>query len=157
MQVFSGLSGSQKSLTWQTCLQRQQCLGIQGIIWLIQSSLAPHHQLVITRRSRFIFTWVHLSTSHTTIVVAESGFWACIYIFYSNQSSMVVNLRGLDKYSSKQPGSQTNIQANIGGTYEQIITDGVYTRSHGRSIYTRRQRYENSTFERPDISLVQEG
>ena len=38
---------------------------------------------------------------------------------------MVFNSRGLDKYGSKHTGSQKNIQANIGGTYEQIRTDGV--------------------------------
>ena len=47
MQVLSGLGGFQDSLTWQTCLQRQQWLEIQGIIWLIQSSLTQHHGLVI--------------------------------------------------------------------------------------------------------------
>ena len=34
----------------------------------------------------------------------------------------------LDNYDSKHKGSQTNIQANIGGKYEQIRTDGVYIR-----------------------------
>ena len=61
--------------------RKKKCLGIKGIIWLIKYSLIQHHQLVIFRRRRFICTWVHLSTSHTTRVVAESGFWACIHIF----------------------------------------------------------------------------
>ena len=69
---------------------------------------------------------MHLSISHITRVVVESGFWACIYIFYSNQSSLVVNLRGLDKYGSKHTGSHTNMQAKIGGMYKQIRTDGLY-------------------------------
>ena len=125
-QVLSGLGGFQESLTHQTCLQRQQYLGIRGIIWLIQYSLTQYHQLMILRRRGFICTWVHLSTSHTTRVVAESGFWACIYIFYSNQSSMIVNLWGLDKYGSKHICSQKNIQVNVGETYKQITTDGVY-------------------------------
>ena len=30
-----------------------------------------------------------------------NGFWACIYIFYSNISSMVIYLQGLDKYEIK--------------------------------------------------------
>ena len=34
----------------------------------------------------------------------------------------------IDKYGSKHTDSQTNIQANIGGTYERIIIDGVYIR-----------------------------
>ena len=57
---------------------------------------------------------------------------------------MVFNLSGLDKYDSKHTGSQTNIQANIGGTYERIRTDGVYIRE-GKD--TRRRRYDDSTFE----------
>ena len=32
----------------------------------------------------------------------------------------------LDKYGSKHTGSQTNIQAKIGGTYKRIRTDGVH-------------------------------
>ena len=65
---------------------------------------------------------------------------------------MVVNFRGLDKYCSKHTGSQTNIQANIGGTYEQTRTDGVYIQEGTVGVYirevkdTRRQRYEDSTF-----------
>ena len=117
LQVFSSLGGFHESLIQQTFLQRQQCLGIQGIIWLIQSSLTQHHQLMVLIRHRFICTWVHLSTSHTTRVIAEIGFWYSI--FYSNQSSMVINLQGLDKYGSKQTGSRTNAQAKIGGTCEQ--------------------------------------
>ena len=34
----------------------------------------------------------------------------------------------IDKYGSKYTGSQTNVQAKIGGTYKQIRTDGVYIR-----------------------------
>ena len=48
------------------------------------------------------------------------------HIFYSNRSSRVVNLRGLDKYSSKNTGRQTNVQAKIGGTYRQMRMDRVY-------------------------------
>ena len=55
---------------------------------------------MILRWRRFICTWVHLSTSHNTRVVSESEFWACIYIFYSNQKSVVINFWGLDKYES---------------------------------------------------------
>ena len=125
LQLFSGLCGFQESLTWKTCLQRQQCLGIQGIIWLIQSSLIQHHQLVILRRHRFICSWVHLSTSHTTRVVAESGFWACIYIYVSNRSSMVINLRGLYKYESNhtsdgQTNGQTRTEVRTGKIYEFV-------------------------------------
>ena len=122
LQVFSGLGQFQESLTWQICLQRQQCLGIQGIIWLIQYYLTQHHQLVILRRRTFICTWVHPSTSHTTRVVAESGFWACIYIFYSNRSSIVINLRGLDKYDSNHTGDgQTD-----GQTITGVCTGKIY-------------------------------
>ena len=35
LQVFSGLGGFQDSLTWNNFLERQKCVGIQGIIWLI--------------------------------------------------------------------------------------------------------------------------
>ena len=135
LQVFYGLGGFQDSLTPHTCLQRQQYLVIQGIIWLIQYSITKHHQLVILRRRRYICTWVHLSNSHTTAVVTEGGFWACIYIYYSNRSSMVVNLRGLDKYGSKHTGSQTKIQAKIGETYEQMRTDGVYIQEGTVGLY----------------------
>ena len=54
-------------------LQRQLCLGTQIIIWLSQYYRTQHGQLVVLRRRRFICTWAHLSTSHTTRVVAESG------------------------------------------------------------------------------------
>ena len=66
---------------------------------------------------------------------------------------MVFNFLELDKYSSKHTGSQTNIQANIGGTYKQIITDGVYIREGTVRVYIRKgkymrkKRYEESTFE----------
>ena len=66
----------------------------------------------------------------------------------------------VDKYGSKHTGSQTNIQTNIGGTYGQIRTDGVYIREGTFGVYiregkyTRRHIYENSTFERTNISLV---
>ena len=60
------------------------------------------------------------STSRKWVLVLH------IYI-YSNRSSMIVNMRGLDKYSSKHAGSQTNVQANTGVTYKQI--------RNGRSIY----------------------
>ena len=92
---------------------------------------------MILRRRRFSYTWVHLSTSHTTIVVAESRFWACIYIFYSNQSSMVINLRGLDKYEINNTGDgktygQTIMEVLKGKIYEfvrsNIMTPGVMKR-----------------------------
>ena len=117
--------------------KRQQCLGIQDIICLIQYSLTQHHQLVIFRRRRLICTWVHLSTSHTKRAVAEIGFWDYIYIFYTNRSSMVVNLRILDKYGSKHTGSQKNIQVNIGGTFERIKTDRVYIREVTVGLYMK--------------------
>ena len=125
MQVFSGLGGFQEILTWQTCLQRQKCLEIQGVIWLIQSSLTQHHQLVILSRHRFIFAWVHLSTSHTTRLVAVGGFCACVYIYYSNRSSMVINLRGLDKYESNHTGDgqtdgKTRTEVRTGNIYELV-------------------------------------
>ena len=101
------------------------CLGIQGIIWLIQSSLTPHPQLVILRRLWFICTWVHISTSHTTRLFAESGFWDCINIFYSNRSYMVINLRGLDRYESNYTGDgktykQTRMYVCTGKIYESV-------------------------------------
>ena len=48
---------------------------------------------------------------------------------------MAVNLRGLDKYGSKHTGSQTNIQAKIGGTNDRIRTDGVYIREGTVRVY----------------------
>ena len=75
-----------------------------------------------------------------------------LHIFYSNRSSRVVNLRGLDKYGSKYTGSRKNVQAKIRETYRQMRTDGVYIREGTSAIHTRRKRtrrqiYENSTFE----------
>ena len=58
-----------------------------------------------------------------------------LYIFYSNWSSRVVNLRGLDKYGSKHIGRRTNRQANIGGTYGQMRTDVVYRREGTNIVY----------------------
>ena len=58
----------------------------------------------------------------------------------------------VDKYGSKHTGSQKNIRANIGGTYEQIRTDRVYIREHK---YIRRRRNEDPTFKLPNICLVQ--
>ena len=46
---------------------------------------------------------------------------------------MVVNLRGIDEYGSKRTGIHTNIQANIGGTYDRIINDRVYIYEKARS------------------------
>ena len=57
---------------------------------------------------------------------------------------MVVNFQVLDKYGSKHKVIKTTVQAKIRGTYELIITDGLYIRE-GKDM--RRQRYENSTFE----------
>ena len=80
---------------------------------------------------------MHLSTSHTTRVVAECGFWACIYIYYSNLSSIVVNLWGLDIYCSNHTGSQTNVETNIAGTYGQMRTNGVYRQEATKIVYIR--------------------
>ena len=122
LQVFYGLGGLQDSLTCHNCLQRQKFLGNKGIIWLIKYYLTQHHQSVILIRRRFIFIWVYLSNYHTTRVVTESGFWACIYIFYSNRSSMVINLRGLDKYESNHTGDgQTD-----GKTRTEVCTGKIY-------------------------------
>ena len=74
MHVLSGLGGFQESLTCKNCLQQQKCLGIKDKIWLIQSYLTQHHQLVILRRRSLICTWVHLSTSYTPRVAKTSGF-----------------------------------------------------------------------------------
>ena len=54
---------------------------------------------------------------------------------------MVVNLRSLDKYGSKHTGRKANIKANIGGTYEQIIMDGVYIREGTVGLYIREIKY----------------
>ena len=57
------------------------------------------------------------STSHTTRVVAERirGKWILgLYIYYSNLSLLVINLKVLDKYESKHTGIWKNVQANIG-------------------------------------------
>ena len=59
---------------------------------------------MILRRRRLICTWVHLSTTHTKRVVTESVIGDCIYIYYSNRSSMVINLWGLDKYYNNHTG-----------------------------------------------------
>ena len=119
------LGGLQEILTSHNCSQRQQCLLIQGITWLFEYFLTHHHQLLILRRRTFIFTWVYLSTSHTTRVVVGSGFWACIYIFYSNRPSMVINLRGLDKYQSNHTGDgqtdgETRTEVRTGKIYEFV-------------------------------------
>ena len=54
-----------------------------------------------------------------------SGFWACIYIFYSNRPSMVINLRGLDKYQSNHTGDgqtdgETRTEVRTGKIYEFV-------------------------------------
>ena len=60
---------------------------------------------------------------------------------------------------SKDIGRRTNVEANIGGTYGQMRTDGVYRREgtngviHTRRQKTRRQRYENY----PLVVFVQYG
>ena len=105
-------------------------MGIQGITWLIQSSLTQNHQLVILRRRRFICAWVHLITSHTTRVVAEIGFWDCISISYSNQSYMVINLQGIDKYESNHKGDgqtdeRTRTEVRTGKIYEFVRSNFV--------------------------------
>ena len=87
---------------------------------------------MILRRRSFIYTWVHISTSDTTIVVAEIGFWACIYIFYSNISSKVFNLWGLDKYKSNYTGDgqtegKTRTEVRTGNIYE-FVQSNIVTR-----------------------------
>ena len=94
IQLFSDLGDFQESLIWKTCLQRQQCLEIQGIIWLIQSSLIEHFQLVIFIRRKSIYTWVHLSTAHTITAVAKSGSWACIYIYIIKMNHLWLSICG---------------------------------------------------------------
>ena len=80
---------------------------------------------MILRRREFICKWVHISTSHTTIVVTESVFWACTPIFYSNRSSKVINLKGLDKYEINHIGDvqtdgKTRTEVRTGKIYEFI-------------------------------------
>ena len=73
---------------------------------------------------------------------------------------MVVNFWGLYKYVSKYTGSQTNIQAKIGGTYKWIRMDRVYIQEVTVVVYIqevkymRRQIYEDSTFEWLNTYLV---
>ena len=50
-------------------------------------------------------------------------FFLGLYIYHSNQSSMVINLLRPDKYESKYTCSCTNVQANIGQGYDQTRTD----------------------------------
>ena len=48
-------------------------------------------------------------------------------IYYARKSMMLCGLSlDIDKYGSKHTGSQTNIQAKFGRTYEQIRMDRVY-------------------------------
>ena len=67
----------------------------------------------------------------------------------------------IDKYGNKHTDIQTNIKANIGGKYERIIIDVVYIREgtvrvyKRESKYMRRQIYGDSTFEWPNIYLIQ--
>ena len=86
---------------------------------------------------------MHLSTSHTTQVVAESGFWDRIYIFYSNRSSMVINLQGLEKYESNhtddgKTDNQTRMEVRTRKIYKFIRSD-VGTRGvrERRTLMTR--------------------
>ena len=58
-----------------------------------------------------------------------------LHIFYSDWSSRVVNLRGLDKYGSEHIGSHTDIQAKVGGTYRQMKMDVVYRREGTNGVY----------------------
>ena len=60
--------------------------------------------------------------------------WASIYIFDSNRSSMVMNLRGLDKYESNHTGDgqtdgQTRTEVRTINIYEfirsNVMTPGV--------------------------------
>ena len=73
---------------------------------------------------------MHLGTSHTKIVVAESGFGACVCIFYSNRSSMVINLRGLDKCASDHTGNgqtddQTRMEVRTVNIYKCVRSNAV--------------------------------
>ena len=68
---------------------------------VIQYFLTHHHQLVVLRKHRFIFTWVHLSNSHTTRVVTESGFGDCIYTAWLNRiAHFAVGILLLHHYKS---------------------------------------------------------
>ena len=78
--MFSMLVWYKGSLNWKTCLQRQQCPVIQSINWLSKSSKTQHLKLVALRRIRSICIWVHLSNSHTKIVVKETGFGYYIFV-----------------------------------------------------------------------------
>ena len=65
------------------------------------------------------------------------------YIFCSNQSSIVINLRGLDKYQSNRTGDgqmdgQTRTEVRTGKIYElirsNVMTPGIKER---RALMTR--------------------
>ena len=63
----------------------------------------------------------HYNSSH------KNGFWDCIYIYiyYSNQSSMDINLRVIDKYVSNHTGdgktdSKTRTEVRTGNIYEFV-------------------------------------
>ena len=67
---------------------------------------------------------------------SSCGKWVLrLHIFYSNLSSSVINLRGLDKYGSKYTGSRTDVKAKIGGMYRQMRTDGVYRQEGTNGVY----------------------
>ena len=65
------------------------------------------------------------STKYPQHYKSSCGKWVLgSYIFYSNRSSMVINLRGLDKNENKHTGGWTNVGGNIRINYEQTRTDG---------------------------------
>ena len=47
----------------------------------------------------------------------------------------------IDKYGSKHTVSSTNIQANIGGMYGQMRTDGVYIWEGRNGVYILEGKY----------------
>ena len=75
-----------------------------------------------------------------------SGSWACIYIYYSNRSYMVINLKRLDKYESNhtdggQTDGKTRTEVRMGKIYEflrwNVVTRDVTKR---QTLITRVSR-----------------
>ena len=77
-------------------------------------------------------SWVHLymgAYKYLPHYKSSRVKWALeLHIFYSNWSSIVINLQVLDKYGSKHTGNRENVQAKIGRTCVYIsfksIIDG---------------------------------
>ena len=116
--------------TWHTCLQRQLCLGIQGVIWLSKSSLTQHHQLVVLRRHRLILTWVHISTSHATRLVAEIRCWCYIFFIQINHQRLSIFGDYINMRVNTQAVVQTHVKTPDKRTSEQEHTDGKYIRTY---------------------------